>query len=310
MPICTLHLLTLKEPKDAQSYVQELQKSTKVILASIPRHIVIHPTTLDKIPLATERWDLLLLLQPKSNTTENPIPASLRTAIKSEYKIPTGIPSKLLTSYATRNKVLQDKSSSIPLTGSLEKLLASGSKSSSQNLEISPSLISFMDELSQTHPGPVTMLNLLHFQQPGGKQSYYQYGQAFIPVAGKRGGDAKLVGNVVTPQLGSKDSSSSSRGAAAEEEGWNEISLVHYPSIRHFCDMLAGDDYQAINEKYRLSVSLAPYNPAFSSLYFALLWPFANRVQGIVLTVQALRDTFLLCTTELNFGGVGADSKL
>ncbi|CAI7665694.1 unnamed protein product [Penicillium pancosmium] len=253
MPICTLHLLALKEPADAQSYVQELQKSTKVILASRPRHIVIHPTNLDTAPLATETWDLLLLLQPKPNTTEDPIPTSLRTAIKSEYKIPTGIPSKLITSYATRNKVLQDKASSIPLTGSLERLLASGSKSSSQNLEISPSLVSFMDELSKTHPGPVTMLNLLHFQQPGGKQSYYQYGQAFIPVAGKRGGDAKLVGNVVTPQNDSKDASSSSRGAVAEEEWWNEISLVHYPSIRHFCDMLAGDDYQAINEKYRLS---------------------------------------------------------
>ncbi|KAJ5984059.1 hypothetical protein N7481_006158 [Penicillium waksmanii] len=275
MPICTLHLLALKESTDAQSYVQELQKSTKVILASRPRHIVIHPTNLDTTPLATEPWDLLLLLQPKANTTENPIPTSLRTAIKSEYKIPTGIPSKLLTSYTTRNKVLQEKSSSIPLTGSLEKLLASGSKSSSQNLEISSSLISFMDELSQTHPGPVTMLNLLHFQQPGGKKSYYQYGQAFVPVAGKRGGDAKLVGNVVTPQHGSKDPSSSSRAAVAEE-WWNEISLVHYPSIRHFCDMLAGDDYQAINEKYRLS---------------------------------ALRDTFLLCTTELNLDGQGLEMK-
>ncbi|KAJ5387718.1 hypothetical protein N7509_010259 [Penicillium cosmopolitanum] len=202
----------------------------------------------------TEPWDLLLLLQPKPNTTEDPIPTSLRTAIKAEYKIPTGIPSKLITSYATRNKVLQDKASSIPLTGSLERHLASGSKSTSQNLEISPSLVSFMEELSKTHPGPVTMLNLLHFQQPGGKQSYYQYGQAFVPVAGKRGGDAKLVGNVVTPQLqhSSKDPSSSSRAAVAEE-WWNEISLVHYPSIRHFCDMLAGDDYQAINEKYRLS---------------------------------------------------------
>lgn len=41
-----------------------------------------------------------------------------------------------------------------------------------------------------------------------------------------------------------------------EEEWWNEVSIVHYPSIRHFCDMLAGDDYQAINEKYRLAVCI------------------------------------------------------
>lgn len=110
-----------------------------------------------------------------------------------------------------------------------------------------------MDELSNTHQGPVTMLNLLHFHHPDGKKSYYQYGQAFVPVAGKRGGSAKLVGNVVAPGLGQADS----RGSRTRpgQEWWNEISIVHYPSIRHFCDMLAGEDYQGINEKYRLSVS-------------------------------------------------------
>ena len=78
-------------------------------------------------------------------------------------------------------------------------------------------------------------------------------GKAFVPVAGKRGGSAKLVGNVVKPGSDNADS----RGAAgrAESDWWNEISIVHYPSIRHFCDMLAGEDYQAINEKHRLGVS-------------------------------------------------------
>jgi hypothetical protein len=110
-----------------------------------------------------------------------------------------------------------------------------------------------MDELCKTHTGPVTMLNLLHFNHPDGKKSYFNYGQAFIPVAGKRGGDAKIVGNVVRPAEGAGDS----RGPNARpgEEWWNEISIVHYPSIRHFCDMLAGDDYQRINEEHRLSVS-------------------------------------------------------
>jgi uncharacterized protein (DUF1330 family) len=48
-----------------------------------------------------------------------------------------------------------------------------------------------------------------------------------------------------------------SRGDAGRPEGdwWNEISIVHYPSIRHFCDMLAGEDYQEINAKHRLGVS-------------------------------------------------------
>lgn len=77
--------------------------------------------------------------------------------------------------------------------------------------------------------------------------------QAFVPVASKRGGNAKLVGNVVKPAADNADS----RGdiSRPETDWWNEISIVHYPSIQHFCDMLAGDDYQAINEQYRLAVS-------------------------------------------------------
>jgi hypothetical protein len=61
------------------------------------------------------------------------------------------------------------------------------------------------------------------------------------------------VGNVVKPPSGVIDS----RGEASrpEKDWWNEISIVHYPSIKHFCDMLAGDDYQEINAKYRLAVS-------------------------------------------------------
>jgi len=48
--------------------------------------------------------------------------------------------------------------------------------------------------------------------------------------------------------------------------GWDEIALAHYPSIWHFADMLASKDYQAVNKKHR---------------------------------VGSLRDTFILCTTEL-----------
>ncbi|KAJ5543267.1 hypothetical protein N7535_005695 [Penicillium sp. DV-2018c] len=267
MPVATLHLLALAKSTDAQSFVQQLKQlpSTRVVVASRPRHIVIRPDIIDNNPLATEPWDLLVLLQSESND-QDPIPSTLRTLITKEYKITTGIPSRLVTNYPATNAKLIKDAPSAPLTGSLEKLLREGTKESSQNLEVSPDLLEFMKQLSKSHQGPVTMLNLLHFHHPNGKESYYQYGQAFIPVAGKRGGNAKLVGNVVPPTLPEGDS----RGQSAPQEWWNEISIVHYPSIRHFCDMLAGQDYQAINEKYRLS---------------------------------ALRDTFLLCTTEFDVEG-------
>ena len=81
---------------------------------------------------------------------------------------------------------------------------------------------------------------------------------------------------MVKPPQGQTDSKGDS--AEAEEKWWNEISIVHYPrllvaflcllwlcflqstpnvgfnSIRAFCDMLAGEDYQEINSQYRLAV--------------------------------------------------------
>lgn len=119
------------------------------------------------------------------------------------------------------------------------------------------------------------MLNLLSFKLDQ-KQEYLKYGKAFAETIGaKRGGVAKLVGNIVV-----------SSGAGAEKgkevEGqWHEFALAHYPSLLHFADMLASEDYQSVNEKYR---------------------------------VPSLWDTCILCTSELevekilgsNEGNVGA----
>ena len=94
------------------------------------------------------------------------------------------------------------------------------------------------------------MLNLLAFAE-GKKADYLQYGKAFAESIGsRRGGNAKIVGNVI----GKKD-------------GWDEMALAHYPSILHFADMLASEDYQEVNHKYR---------------------------------VGSLRDTCILCTSELS----------
>ncbi|RMJ25344.1 hypothetical protein PHISP_03786 [Aspergillus sp. HF37] len=269
MPALTLHLFALSPGADPKDFVRKIQQSgIKVVVASRPRHTVVRPTSLDANPLTSQQWDLLALLQTPDNAAPR-LPTDLQHAVRNEYKVAAGIPSKLLASYPERDEKLKQEASSVPMTGSLD---AARGKPSSQSLEISPELLAFMDELTGKHgyDGPVTMLNLLHFH-PGGKQNYYQYGQAFVPVAGKRGGSAKLVGNVVKPAADNADS----RGNVdrSESDWWNEISIVHYPSIRHFCDMLAGDDYQAINERYRLS---------------------------------ALRDTFLLCTTEFDLENVSA----
>ncbi|KAL4884476.1 hypothetical protein BJY04DRAFT_182586 [Aspergillus karnatakaensis] len=282
MPALTLHLLTLTPATTPQTFLANLKNhaGVKIIVASQPRRVIISPTILDSDPLLTESWDLLLLLQQLDPGTSL-FPADLTSQIKEEYKINVGIPSKLLSTYTVRSNQLKQDAKSAPLTGSLDNL---NPEESGQNLEVSGELLKFMENFTKNvHDGAVTMLNLLHFHQPGGKESYYRYGQAFTPVAAKRGGNAKLVGNVIRPSLSSSSASKSSTGLDSrgavdrpEETWWNEISIVHYPSLRHFCDMLAGEDYQEVNRKHRLG---------------------------------ALRDTFLLCTTEFDLDDIEAAKK-
>jgi len=225
MPLLTLHLLRLHTPTDAPPdpipFLRSLSSSPSIdiILASQPRYPVIQPTTID-VRTLTSQWHLLLLLRSPNNSG---IPSPLRNSITEEYKITVGIPSKLLSTYETRNKKLLDAAPKVKLTGSLDearRLI----KESGQNLELSPDLLSFMEEMEREEgPRPVTMLNLLSFL-PEGKPKYYQYGQAFVEVAGKRGGDAKIVGNVVKPLTDSSGELGGEKG-----EWWSEISVVHYP---------------------------------------------------------------------------------
>ena len=178
MPALTLHLLSLQNTT-AQSFTSDLRKSTstKVIVASRPRRVIISPTILDTKTILSGPWDLLLLLQPTSTAQDQTplFPSNLSAKIKKEYTIPVGIPSKLLSSYPQRDAELKKSASGVPLTGSLDSLGSDAGKG--QNLEVSGELYDFMNEFSKVHDRPVTMLNLLHFHKEGGKQNYYKYGQ-------------------------------------------------------------------------------------------------------------------------------------
>ena len=278
MPLLTLHLLSLFGSSSREDVLKQLlneRPSVETIVASLPRYWVIKPERNDTHTLVNTRWDLMLLLK----TPDGQLPASVRSKTVREYVVCLGIPSKLLAGYEQKNRSLLEHAPSVPLTGSLDNFQPS---TSSQNLELSPDLFNFMNDMVRDHDGPVTMLNLLHFKHDG-KSEYYKYGQVstiflhgiqensninavqgFIEAGGKRGGDAKIVGNVVPPPSGR----SGSRGDPVREQSswWNEAAIVHYPSIRHFCDMAAGEDYQAINRKYRLPVSDYPFSLPHTAL--------------------------------------------
>ncbi|KAL8292104.1 hypothetical protein RQP46_001570 [Phenoliferia psychrophenolica] len=271
MPLLTLHLIRLQaSAPPLADFLARLQAApgVKVVLASAPQHVVIEPRALDRATLL-EQWDAVLLLE----TPTASLPTALQALVAAEYSVRCGIPSKLLAGYPAHNAVLRAQPPRV--TGSLDKALSARDVRGGEKLELSEGLIALMKKM-EAQPGgggPVTMLNLLHFNE-GGRPGYALYGQAFKGVAGRRGGDAKIVGSVVPPPPGGPQDARAGRGAG---QWWDEISLVHYPSIRSFCDMLAGEDYQTINAKHRLG---------------------------------ALKDTFLLCTTESLLPQLPVSAKL
>lgn len=256
MPLATVHLLALASNATINAYIRALSSSgIKPLIVSRAVRWIIRPETLSVSTLLDTNWDLLIIL-PASM----PIPPAYlgKDWLSTHWSITAGVPSSLIKDFETKNQsLLHPNSNDVPaLTGSLERPKMA---SSTQGLELDSELLSWSKTFTSGQHGAVSMLNLLAFR-PGAEAhaSYQRYGQAFAQSIGsRRGGNAKIVGKVVADQ-----------GSEGEDrEGWDEIALAHYPSIRHFVDMLGAEDYQIVNHQFRL---------------------------------PALRDTCILCTTELD----------
>lgn len=261
MPVCTLHLLSLNVP--LSQFLSALSRSSvkPLTVGRVVRWVILPTKISTDILLASNiHWDVLLIIPSTDD-----LPSSLQTHVAQAWTVRAGIPSRLVNEFGSKNeKLLRPAPGTVPpLSGALDK---PASAESSQSLELSDSLSAWVNEFAKAEGrGAVSMLNLLAFNE-GMKSEYLKYGAAFAESIGKkRGGDAKLVGSVV-------DVSSSPKGV----KEWDEIALAHYPSIKHFADMLASEDYQAVNHRHR---------------------------------VGALKDTFILCTTELDLPWDGASSS-
>lgn len=285
MPICTVNLLSLNvsipqflntlsstsiKPLVVSRVIRWISRSSRYSKIIILTSKTVLPTSTSTSVLLAQNihWDLLLILP-----SNEPLPENLKILTSHQWSVQAGVPSRLVSDFASKNKQLlhPDPSTIPPLTGSLDKPRTA---SSAQDLELSPELLEWIEGFSkQEGSGAVSMLNLLAFK-PGLKEEYLKYGAAFAKSIGsRRGGNAKIVGTVLH-----------NGGEGDGGDGWDEVALAHYPSIRHFADMLASEDYQAVNKKHR---------------------------------VPSLKDTFILCTSELaidqNQGGLwrkGLVSKL
>lgn len=256
MPLATLHLIRLSEEKSASDLLRALSSSSiKPLVAARVVRWVIKPEKLSVDALLEPTWDLLVILPATSHIPEAYMG---KDWMRKHWSMTAGIPSRVTNGFEQKNeRLLHPKQGDVPeLTGSMDDPRI---VNSTQGLELNSELLEWSKGFKLGQNGAVSMLNLLAFKpEKGADESYRRYGKAFSESIGaRRGGDAKLVGKVV-PKQGTPDE---------DEAGWEEFALAHYPSIRHFVDMIASSDYQAVNHKDRL---------------------------------PSLKDTCILCTTELD----------
>lgn len=255
MPLATAHLIALAPQVTPATFLKELRHaSIEPLVASRVVRWIIKPEKLSATRLLSVKWDILLILPASTK-----LPESLRDErwISHHWLISAGVPSSLVNGFRDRNqRLLHPQPGDVPaLTGALNRPKMA---SSAQGLELSDELLTWSKNSNIGDLGAVSMLNLLSFfPTKEAHDSYLVYGKAFAQSIGsRRGGNAKIVGKVV------RDIS-----AGEDKYGWDEIALAHYPSINHFVDMLASEDYQKVNHESRL---------------------------------PALRDTCILCTSELH----------
>jgi hypothetical protein len=255
MPLATIHLISLTSSTTIPSFVQTVKSTStiKVLVISKVIRWIITPTTISAQELLHPKqpWDLLLIV-----LGNDPLPDSLRDKIEVHWSVTSGVPSRLTSNFDRTNaRLLHPDPKTVPaLTGSLDNPRIG---TTSQTLELSGGLNEWIGSFSCSRTGQnaMSMLNLLAFK-PGKKPDYLKYGQAFgESIGARRGGTAKLVGNITAQQ-----------DPSVSGGKWDEFALAHYPSITHFADMLASEDYQAVNLKYR---------------------------------VPSLEDTFILATSEI-----------
>lgn len=281
MPPCTVHLLSFSANnlQDVLQYLAGLAPSEKPLVISRPVRWIILPEFLTTASLLTPSvpYDLLLVLR---NTA--PLPAPIARHVVQSFTLTIGVPSALLKDWEAKNRQhLHPDADNIPaLTGALEQPRIT---QSAQGLELTEELRKFAQQYDSLGPkwagrgpgaGAISMLNLLSFV-PDMHDEYQKYGKAFAESIGsRRGGNAKVVGRVLPDVKLSPDQGRIGKDGNVEK-GWDEVALAHYPSIWHFIDMLASEDYQAVNHKHRL---------------------------------HSLRDTCILMTSELEAEKMMADA--
>ena len=87
-----------------------------------------------------------------------------------------------------------------------------------------------LEALRGSPAGPIVMLNLIKYREPGGREAYQRYGAIAATTVGESQGQIVFAGEAGPVLTGS-------------DVEWDEMILVRFPSAAHFLGMVEGDVY-------------------------------------------------------------------
>ena len=103
--------------------------------------------------------------------------------------------------------------------------------------KIRPNKDQFIELMNTPDEGPVVMLNLLKFKARDGQAEYNKYGDSVLKMVESLGGKLLWMGKVDQALIGPVD-----------ENDWDAIALVQYPSRKAFIEMATSKEYDGIHE--------------------------------------------------------------
>lgn len=84
---------------------------------------------------------------------------------------------------------------------------------------------------------PVVMVNLLQFNETGGRERYLRYGREVAPHLERVGATIRYTGTAPANVIGD-----------GERPWWDAIVIVEYPSPAAFIEMVTDEGYQKVHE--------------------------------------------------------------
>ncbi|KAF2200608.1 hypothetical protein GQ43DRAFT_441406 [Delitschia confertaspora ATCC 74209] len=289
MPLCTLHLLSLHPQTHLQTFLSTLNSiSPPPLLTSRVIRWIILPSKLSTSELLAQNihWDLVVLVPGTSALSKE-----VQEKVQAKWSVVIGVPSKLVDGFRERNKNLLfpgpetipelesgKKRKGVEREGGEESTSSSTSVGlnlikgeSAQNLQLDTALDKWITSFHSTgSPRDIATgpVTMLNLLSfLPNKKSSYLQYGAAF---GSKVGK-KFGGNAkIVGTVVETEGKQREEG----DGGWDEVAFAQYPSLLHFRAMLRDEEYQEANSKFRL---------------------------------PSLRDTFILCTSEVGSEGWGVE---